>query len=89
MPHDAVLEAPTSSTAAGVVNGTVTTTVPMVLAVQWALAQHVDLPALSVSDMATTHGVLNGIGFVIAGLAGWLLAGVSSPATGAALTRAA
>jgi hypothetical protein len=63
--------------------------VPMVLAVQWALAQHVDLPALSVSDMATTHGVLNGIGFVIAGLAGWLLAGVSSPATGAALTRAA
>ena len=63
--------------------------VPMVLAVQWALAQHVDVPALSVSDMASTHGVLNGLGFVIAGLAGWRLAGVSSPETDAALAGAA
>ena len=55
--------------------------VPMLLAVQWALAQHVDVPALSVRDMANTHGVLNGVGFVIAGLAGWLLAGVVSPET--------
>ena len=55
--------------------------VPMLLAVQWALAQHVDVPALSIRDMANTHGVLNGVGFVIAGLAGWLLAGVVSPET--------
>lgn len=59
--------------------------VPMLLAVQWALAQHVDVPALSVRDMANTHGVLNGVGFVIAGLAGWLLAGVVSPETEPAL----
>lgn len=58
---------------------------PMLLAVQWALAQHVDVPALSVRDMANTHGVVNGIGFVIAGLAGWLLAGVVSPETEPAL----
>lgn len=54
--------------------------VPMLLAVQWALAQHVAMPALSVDAMASTHGLLNGIGFVVAGLAGWLLAGV--PAVG-------
>jgi YndJ-like protein len=59
--------------------------IPMVLAVQWALAQHVAVPALGVSDMAATHGVLNGLGFVVAGLSGWLLAGVSSPETDATL----
>ena len=56
--------------------------VPMVLAVQWALAQHVAMPALSIDAMASTHGVLNAIGFVLAGLAGWLLTGL--PATGSA-----
>jgi hypothetical protein len=61
---------------------------PMLLAVQWALAQHVDIPALSVRDMANTHGVLNGIGFVMAGLSGWLLAGVVSPETEPALAPA-
>ena len=45
----------------------------MVLAVQWALAQHAAVPALSVDDMALTHGLLNGLGFVIAGLLGWTL----------------
>lgn len=49
----------------------------MVLAVQWALAQHAAVPALGVDDMARTHGLLNGLGFVIAGLAGWSL--VSPP----------
>lgn len=48
--------------------------VAMVLAVQWALAQHAAVPALGVDDMARTHGLLNGLGFVIAGLAGWSLA---------------
>jgi hypothetical protein len=42
--------------------------VPMLLAVAWAAAQHWDVPALSVPDMARTHGMLNGAGFVIAGL---------------------
>lgn len=56
--------------------------IPMVLAVQWALAQHTRLPALSIDDMAATHGVLNGVGFVMAGLAGWLLTGLTAPATG-------
>jgi hypothetical protein len=59
--------------------------VPMLLAVQWAVAQHADVPSLSVMDMASTHGVLNGIGFVMIGLTGWLLAGVSSPETHPAL----
>jgi YndJ-like protein len=63
--------------------------IPMLLAVQWALAQHVDVPALGVRDMANTHGVVNGFGFVIAGLAGWLLAGVTSPETEPALAPAA
>ena len=62
--------------------------IPMVLAVQWALAQHVAIPALDVQDMAATHGVLNGLGFVIVGLVGWLLAGVSSPETDASLAGA-
>ncbi|MBN2624225.1 MAG: YndJ family transporter [Acidimicrobiales bacterium] len=50
--------------------------VPMVLAVQWALAQHVSVPALTIDAMASTHGVLNGIGFVAGGLTGWLLTGL-------------
>ena len=55
--------------------------VPMVLAIQWALAQHTGLPALDVDDMAATHGLLNGVGFVMAGLGGWLLTGaVTAPA---------
>jgi YndJ-like protein len=56
--------------------------VPMVLAVQWALAQHTGVPALGIDDMAATHGVLNGAGFVVAGLAGWLLVGLAAPAAG-------
>lgn len=52
--------------------------VPMVLAVQWALAQHTGLPALGIDEMASTHGVLNGIGFVLGGLAGWLLTGATA-----------
>jgi hypothetical protein len=42
--------------------------VPMLLAIAWAAAQYWSVPALSVSDMARTHGVVNGVGFVIAGL---------------------
>jgi YndJ-like protein len=53
---------------------------PMLLALLWALAQHSGLPALSIDAMASTHGVLNGVGFVVGGLAGWLLTGL--PAQG-------
>jgi YndJ-like protein len=52
--------------------------VPMVLAVQWALAQHSGLPALGIQTMAATHGVLNAT-FVVSGLVGWLLAGLATP----------
>ena len=41
--------------------------VPMVLAVAWASALYWDVPALSVPDMARTHGVMNVV-FVVAGL---------------------
>jgi hypothetical protein len=46
---------------------------PMVLAVSWALAQHADVPALSINDMIRTHGAGNSLGFIGAGLlARWL-----------------
>jgi YndJ-like protein len=41
---------------------------PMLLAIAWAAAQHWSVPALSVPDMARTHGLVNGVGFVMAGL---------------------
>lgn len=47
--------------------------VPMVLAVGWAAAQHVAVPALSIDDMVRVHGTLNGLGFVVCGLVGWRL----------------
>ena len=45
--------------------------VPMVLAVFWAAAQHVDVPALDIPAMARIHGTLNAFGFSLAGLLGW------------------
>jgi hypothetical protein len=42
--------------------------VPMVLAVSWAVAQHWNLPALSIPVMARTHGVANAFGFAFLGL---------------------
>ncbi|HEX5367577.1 MAG TPA: YndJ family transporter [Acidimicrobiales bacterium] len=58
--------------------------VPMVLAVGWAVARHLAGPTLGTTDMAAAHGVLAAVGFVVVGLVGWLLAGISSPASGAA-----
>jgi hypothetical protein len=40
----------------------------MVLAVDWAAAEHWPLPALSIPDMARTHGIANAFGFVLCGL---------------------
>jgi hypothetical protein len=44
------------------------TWIPMVLAVAWAAGQHWDVPALSVPDMARTHGLVNALAFVACGL---------------------
>lgn len=41
---------------------------PMVLAVAWATAQHVDAPALSTADMVPAHGAVNALAFIGAGL---------------------
>ena len=51
--------------------------VPMVLAVAWAAGEHWDVPALSIPDMARTHGVTNALGFALCGL----LARAASPST--------
>ncbi|WP_166345284.1 YndJ family protein [Phytoactinopolyspora limicola] len=46
--------------------------VTMVLALNWALT-HIwdDLPHLSLTWMAATHGVINAVGFALCGLLGW------------------
>ena len=44
--------------------------IPMALAVAWASSLYWDVPALSVPDMARTHGVMNVV-FVVAGLLAW------------------
>ncbi len=40
----------------------------MVLAVAWAAGQHWHVPALSIPDMARTHGIANALAFVLCGL---------------------
>ena len=42
--------------------------VTMILAVAWAAGQHWNVPALSVHDMARTHGLTNAVAFCLAGL---------------------
>lgn len=46
----------------------------MALAVPWAGGQHWDVPALSIPDMARTHGLANALAFVGCGLVGQRLA---------------
>lgn len=54
--------------------------IPMVLAVAWAAGQHWDVPALSIPDMARTHGVANALAFVLCGLlARWSAPPLASP----------
>lgn len=48
--------------------------VPMILAVAWATGQHVNVPVLSIPDMARTHGLVNALGFTLCGLAAHRLA---------------
>jgi len=45
----------------------------MVLAVQYTMGQAFDTPALTIDQMARTHGILNGAGFMLLGLLGWHL----------------
>lgn len=47
---------------------------PMILAVQWAVGANLGTPALSIADMARTHGVVNAVGFTLLGAVGWRLA---------------
>ena len=44
---------------------------PMVLAVSWAAGQFWAVPALSIPQMARTHGLLNAVGFSLCGVVGW------------------
>ena len=43
----------------------------MALAIQWAVGLQLGTPALSIDQMAKTHGVLNSFGFVLCGLLTW------------------
>ena len=45
--------------------------VPMLLAVQWAVGANLGTPALTVPQMAATHGVANASGFCLLGVLGW------------------
>jgi hypothetical protein len=42
--------------------------ITMILAVAWAAGQHWNVPALSIPDMARTHGITNAVAFCLAGL---------------------
>lgn len=46
---------------------------PMLLAVHWAAGATFGFRSLSIPTMAMTHGVMNAVGFVGLGLAGWWL----------------
>lgn len=51
----------------------------MGLAVAWAAAHYWDVPAMSVPDMARTHGLANAFGFVLCGLLARRLVGPVLP----------
>jgi uncharacterized membrane protein len=45
----------------------------MVLAAMYAVAEFAGSDVLPIPQMARTHGVLNAVGFCMAGLLGWLV----------------
>lgn len=47
--------------------------IPMLLAVGWAAGEVLGTPALSVPDMARTHGLVNAFGFALPALFAWLV----------------
>lgn len=55
--------------------------VPMLFAVQWAVGANLGTPALSIPQMAATHGVANAVGFSLLGVLGWHLVPRGGPAT--------
>ena len=55
--------------------------VPMLLAVQWAAGQSLDVPRLSIPDMVAVHGTTNAIAFSLLGAIGWHLRSRGGPYT--------
>jgi hypothetical protein len=45
----------------------------MVLSAAYAIADYAGSDALTIPEMARTHGILNAVGFSLAGLLGWLV----------------
>jgi len=45
----------------------------MVLSGAYAVADYLGSDALTIPEMARTHGILNALGFCLAGLLGWLV----------------
>jgi hypothetical protein len=45
----------------------------MVLAAAYVVADYVGSDALTIPQMARTHGILNAVGFCLMGLLGWLV----------------
>jgi MFS family permease len=45
----------------------------MVLSGAYAVADYMGSDALTIPEMARTHGILNAVGFCLAGLLGWLV----------------
>jgi hypothetical protein len=53
----------------------------MALAIQWALGRSFELPHLSVTWMAATHGAANAVGFALCSILAWQRKGVRVPWT--------
>jgi hypothetical protein len=53
----------------------------MVLSASYAVADYMGSAALTIPQMARTHGILNAVGFCLPGLLGWLVerSGCQSP----------
>jgi hypothetical protein len=45
----------------------------MVLSASYAVADYAGSEVLTIPQMARTHGILNAVGFCLAGLLGWLV----------------
>lgn len=57
-----------------IIASAIATLVPMAMAVQWAVGNNYNTPALSIPSMVHTHGTINAIGFSLLGTIGWRLA---------------
>jgi YndJ-like protein len=55
--------------------------VPMVLAVWWTTGLAFDVPHLSMTWTAATHGVTNALGYTLCGLLGWARTRATAPGT--------